>query len=66
AIVTRIETALADHDVELAYKGWSELPDPARRVSQGWGEAARARFDALNAARSIEAGAVAILGKPKS
>ncbi|MCI0467332.1 MAG: hypothetical protein L0Y57_10065 [Beijerinckiaceae bacterium] len=66
AIVSRIESALADRDIESAYKGWSQLPGPAKIVSQGWGEAAKARLEALNAARSIEAGAVAVLGKPKS
>jgi hypothetical protein len=34
--------------------------------SESWGEAVKARLDAFNAARSIEADAVAVLGKPKS
>jgi hypothetical protein len=65
-LVARIETALADHDLEAAYKAWMELPSDATTQSESWGEAAKARLDALNAARSIEAGAVAVLGKPKS
>jgi hypothetical protein len=65
-LVARIEKALADHDLEAAYKAWKELPSPATKVSEGWGEAAKTRLDAINAARSIEADAVAVLGKPKS
>jgi hypothetical protein len=64
--VARIENALADHDLEAAYKAWKELPGAATTQSENWGEAAKARLDALNAARSIEADAVAVLGKPKS
>jgi hypothetical protein len=64
--VERIEKALAEHDLEAAYKTWKELPGAATTKSESWGEAAKARLDALNAARSIEAEAVAVLGKPKS
>jgi len=41
-------------------------PRLATAQSEGWGEAAKVRLDALNAARLIEADAVAVLGKPKS
>ena len=64
--VARIENALADHDLEAAYKAWKELPSAATTQLESWGEAVKARLDALNAARSIEADAVAVLGKPKS
>ncbi|MFZ0494201.1 MAG: hypothetical protein WBE80_00895 [Methylocella sp.] len=64
--VAQIEDALADHDLEAAYKTWKELPGAATTNSESWGEAAKARLDALNAARSIEADAVAVLGKRKS
>jgi len=64
--VERIEKALAEHDLKTAYQAWNELPSPGKTVSESWGEAAKARLDALNAARSIEAEAVAVLGKPKS
>ncbi|MDQ6868298.1 MAG: hypothetical protein M3178_07815 [Pseudomonadota bacterium] len=64
--VARIENALTDHDLEAAYKTWKELPGAATSQSESWGEAAKARLDGLNAARSIEADAVAVLGKPKS
>lgn len=63
--VARIENALADHDLEAALKAWNELPAAATRP-ENWGEAVKARLDALNAARSIEAEAVAVLGKAKS
>ncbi|MGH6842107.1 MAG: COG4223 family protein [Methylocella sp.] len=63
--VARIENALADHDLEAALKAWNELPAAAKK-SENWGEAAKARLDALNAARSIEAEAVAVLGKAKT
>lgn len=64
--VERIEKALAEHDLETAHKTWKQLPGTATTQSQSWGEAAKARLDALNAARAIEADAVAVLGKPKS
>ena len=64
--VERIEKALAEHDLEAAYKTWKQLPGSATTQSESWGEAVKARLDALNAARSIEADAVAVLGKPKS
>lgn len=64
-LVARIENALSDHDLEAAYKAWKELPSAAVSQSEDWGDAAKARLDALNAARSIEADAVAVLGKPK-
>ncbi len=66
SLVARIENALADHDLEAAYKVWKELPSAAVTKSESWGEAVKARLDAFNAARSIEADAVAVLGKPKS
>jgi len=65
-LVARIEKALAEHDLEAAYKTWKELPGAAATQSESWGEAAKARLDALNAARSIEAEAIAVLGKAKS
>jgi hypothetical protein len=65
-IVARIEHALSDHDLETAYNAWNQLPNAAISASQGWGEAAKAWLDALNAARAIAADAVAVLGKPKS
>ena len=66
SLVDQIEKALADHDLETAYAAWSDLPSTAMQLSESWGNAAKARLDALTAARSIEAESVATLGKPKS
>ncbi|HET6374876.1 MAG TPA: hypothetical protein VFF88_02405, partial [Methylocella sp.] len=65
-IVGQIENALAASDLEAAYKAWTGLPAPAANVSEEWAAAVKARLDALNAAKSIEADALAALGKPKS
>jgi hypothetical protein len=65
-LVVRIENALVDNDLEAAFKVWQELPSAAKSTAETWGEAAKARLDALQAARSIEADAVAALGKPKT
>lgn len=66
SIVERIEKALADHELGTAYQEWRNLPGPAAEVSQNWADAAKARLDAMNAARSIEDAAVTVLGKTKS
>jgi hypothetical protein len=66
SLVARIKLALAHDHVAEAYSLWSELPEAARTVSESFGTAAKNRLDALDAARSFEAGAVAALGKPKS
>jgi hypothetical protein len=65
SVAARIESALADHDIDAAYNSFKELPDVAKKVGLRWGEALKLRLDALNAAKSIEAEAVATLGKPK-
>jgi len=66
ALVARIENALARLDIDEALGIWTQLPDAAKAKSASWGESAKARLDAVNAARSLEANAVATLGKPKS
>lgn len=66
AQVARIESALARLDVEEAFSIWSALPSEAKAKSESWGKTVKARIDALNAARSLEADAMAALGKPKS
>ncbi|HMF05670.1 MAG TPA: hypothetical protein VKE72_01475 [Methylocella sp.] len=66
SLVTKIESALADHEIEAAFKAWTELPGGAKNVALNFGEAAKSRLDAVNAAKSIEADAVAVLGKPKA
>jgi hypothetical protein len=65
SLVTRIESALANHEIEVAYKAWAQLPGAAKNAALSWGEAAKSRLDAINAAKSIEADAVAVLGKPE-
>ncbi|SFK05647.1 COG4223 family protein [Methylocapsa palsarum] len=65
-LVDKIESALAQRDIEDAYALWTKFPDAAKAKSQGWGEAARARIDALAAARAIQDDAVTLVVKPKS
>ncbi|VTZ27237.1 conserved hypothetical protein [Methylocella tundrae] len=64
--VAAIEKALARLDVAKAYAIWSQLPAEVKVKSAAWGEAAKARLDAVAAASAIEADAVTALGKPKS
>ncbi|MEJ0096328.1 MAG: hypothetical protein WDN46_23870 [Methylocella sp.] len=66
SLVTQIQSALARFDVGRAYVLWTQLPGPAQAKSASWGEAAKARLDALSAAAAIESDAVAALGKSKS
>lgn len=66
ALVARIDDALADHDLDAAYNAWKQLPSAATAKSENWGSAVKTRLDAINAARSIETDAVAVMGKPKS
>lgn len=65
SIVGRIESALAEHDINAAYSSFEELPVAAKNAGLKWGDAVKLRLDALNAAKSLEAEAVAILGKPE-
>ncbi len=64
--IAAIESALARQNVAKAYAAWLQLPDDARAKSAKWGEAAKGRLDAIQAASAIEADAVATVGKPKS
>lgn len=66
AQVTRIQNALDAGSVETAYQQWTALPAAARAKSQAFGTAAKARLDSIEAARAIEAEALAGLGKAKS
>ncbi|ACK50509.1 conserved hypothetical protein [Methylocella silvestris BL2] len=65
-LVAAIESALARFDVGKAYALWSQLPPDLKAKSAKWGEAAKARLDAIAAANAIEAEAMTALGKPKS
>ncbi|HXW70134.1 MAG TPA: hypothetical protein VEK34_01580 [Methylocella sp.] len=64
-VVEHISRELADHDLEAAYKLWTQLPDTAIAASQSWGEVAKKRLDAISAARSIETDALSVLGTTK-
>ncbi|MCL2453267.1 MAG: hypothetical protein FWD08_06430 [Alphaproteobacteria bacterium] len=62
-LVEEIGKSLADHDLETAYKAWTDLPAPAKSITQSFGKALKARIEALASARLIEAEAVSALGK---
>jgi hypothetical protein len=64
--VARIQAALDAGAINEAYQQWNELPDAAKAKSQAFGTAAKARIDTIAAARSIDADAMAALGKAKS
>lgn len=64
--VARIQAALDSGAVEAAYQEWNGLPDTAKAKSEAFGTAAKARIDVIAAARSIDAEAVAALGKARS
>jgi hypothetical protein len=66
AHVARIQSALDAGSVETAYQQWTSLPDAAKQKSQAFGHAAKTRLDTIEAARAIESGALASLGKAKS
>ncbi len=64
--LARIKAALDAREVETGYQEWSGLPDVAKTRSEAFGEAAKARIDAIAAARSIDSDAVVALGKARS
>jgi hypothetical protein len=64
--IAAIKAALARLDVAKAYAAWLQLPDAAKARSVAWGDAAKARLDALVAANAIAAEAVTALSKSKS
>jgi hypothetical protein len=64
--VARIQAALDSGAVDAAYRQWNALPGAAKAKSAAFGTAAKARIDAIAAARSIDAEAVAALGKARS
>lgn len=66
ARVVRIQKALDTGAVETAYQQWTALPAAAQQKSQDFGTAAKRRLDTIAAARTIEANALANLGKAKS
>jgi hypothetical protein len=64
--VAGVQAGLDSGAVDAAYQVWSALPDEAKAKSVAFGAAAKARIDAIAAARSIDAEAVAALGKARS
>lgn len=60
-LVGQIEQALTRGDVAAAVSAWEALPEPARRLSEEWGQQAKARAQADAAAQAIVSDAVAAL-----
>jgi hypothetical protein len=63
SLVSRIDQALARGDVADAVAAWEALPEPARRISETWGQQAKARAQADAAAQAIAADALASLNR---
>lgn len=63
ATLARIRQALGWGDVGAAAAAWSSLPEPARRISEGWGQQAAALAAAQQASRDLSAEALAALNR---
>lgn len=63
ASVTRIRQALERGDVVEAAAAWDALPEPARRVSDEWGQRVKAVAEAHRAAQAISTDALATLNR---
>lgn len=63
ATLARIRQALASGDMEGAAAAWSALPEPARRISDAWGQEATALAQAQKASREISTEALAALNR---
>jgi hypothetical protein len=61
AHVARIRNALDRGAFEDAWAAWDKLPEPARRLSQDWGQQLKQRAAAESSAHAIAADAVAAL-----
>jgi hypothetical protein len=59
--VARIENALSQGRLEDAAAAWDSLPEPARRLSEDWGQQLKQRAAAEDSARAIAADAVSAL-----
>jgi hypothetical protein len=66
SLVGRIEAALSRNDVPLAFTLWSHLSAGAKTLSSAFGEAAKARIEAIEASWAIQSEAIANLSKQKS
>lgn len=64
--LARVQAALNAGAVETAYQQWNALPDAAKAKSAAFGAAAKNRIDALAAARTLDAEAMAALAKARS
>ncbi len=64
--LARVQVALNAGAVETAYQQWNALPDAAKAKSAAFGTAAKNRIDALAAARTLDAEAMAALTKARS
>lgn len=63
ATLAQIRQALASGDMEGAATAWSSLPEPARRISEAWGQEATALAQAERASREISTEALAALNR---
>jgi hypothetical protein len=66
AQVARIDAALAGNRFDEALREWTGLPSAAQAKSQTFAETLRHRIAAVDAAKAIEADALATLAKAKS
>ncbi|MGP0058002.1 MAG: COG4223 family protein [Beijerinckiaceae bacterium] len=66
ARIGRINGALQAGAVEEALAQWNDLPAPTKAKSQDFAMLAKARVDAVAAARALQSEAIAALGRTKS
>ena len=66
ARVAAIQADLAHDDVSGAYAVWAALPPAAKAKSESWGARAKTHAEAMDAARALQAQAIAELGTKKS
>jgi hypothetical protein len=62
-LVSIIENALKGGDVSAALAAWARLPEPARKLSEGWAATAQDRAAAEKAIRDLQDSALAALRK---
>lgn len=63
ATLARIRQALTSGDMGEAASAWSSLPEPARRISEVWGQQATALAGAQQASRELSTDALAALNR---
>lgn len=62
ALAARLDRALANGDIMAAANAWKQLPEPARRASEGFGASLGARAAAQQAIRQVDDETIATLG----